>query len=53
MPEKIKFTDQPFFLLAVGAIVGVVGIFSITPVLGVCGLFFVIAFYKAGVVSGM
>jgi len=49
----LAFIEQPLFTLPIGILGGLVGLFLYSPVLTVCGVCVILAFHRAGVVSGL
>ena len=47
-----KFIEHPITLAALAVIMGILGLFVYTPILGACGALFVLAFYRSEAVAG-
>src|SRR5271157_5277445 len=50
--QLLLFFEQPLFLASIGIVGGLVGLFFYTPVLVIFGACVLLAFHRAGVVSG-
>jgi len=48
----LDFIEQPLFILAAGVVLGLVALTVYRPVLVVCGVLLILAFYRAKVVDG-